>query len=139
VLVGSLWLLLKPLGEKRPVVFSILIVLHLLVSIGIWLRDARIVRQWNTEWPAMQRVADEIPAGMEMIVAWDLPTEKWLFLAYLMDRRFTWQAKSEMIQPRAAWIISPDTFPDAPGFDVIANVEGLKIEHRRGSDPSTQR
>ena len=130
VLAASVWYLLRPLGKNRQIVFVVLIVTHLCVSLGVWARDASIVRSWNREWPAMQRVAANIPADANLIVARELRPEQWMFLAYLTDRRFTWTLIDEPIPARAGYVISPEDIADAPGFEEMTSVEGLKIQRR---------
>ena len=139
VLAGSVWYLLQSFEIKREAIFTIVIALHLLVSIGAWIRDARIVRQWNRQWPAMTIVAATLPPGSEPMDARGIDNEKWLFLEYLTDRQFVWTSPKEPIPQSMQWVITPQSLPSSPGFHTITAVEGIRIEQRdeRASTPPT--
>jgi hypothetical protein len=130
VLAASVWYLLRPLGSNRQMVFIVLIVAHLFVSLGVWTRDVIKISRWNQEWPAMERVAAAIPANAKVIVADDVRPEQWMFAAYLTDKRIIWKSSLDPIPSRADFLISPAEMPDAPGFQEITTIEGLKIEQR---------
>jgi len=53
-----------------------------------------------------------------------------LFLAYLTDRRFFWNSRTQPIPARAGYVISPAGLPDVQGFEEVTIVEGLKIQRR---------
>jgi hypothetical protein len=130
VLAAGIWWLLQPLRANRQTAMVVLIVAHLVVSLGVWARDAAIVRRLNGEWLAMQQVAAEIPVDADVICARDVRPEQWMFLTYLTDRRFIWKSSSEPIPARVGYVISPAQVPDAPGFEGITIVDGLKIQRR---------
>jgi hypothetical protein len=130
VLGAAVWYLLRPMGANRQIVFVVLIVAHVCVSLGVWARDANIVARWNREWPAMRKVAANIPVDAKLIVARELRPEQWMFLTYLTDRRFMWKSLDEPIPARADYVISAEAIADAPGFAEMAEVDGLKIERR---------
>ncbi len=134
VLAAGAWYLLTPIRVHRDRLFTLLILAHLLVSLGAFVRQRARVRRENQQWPAMQLIAQRLPLDRGLIVAHGVSQTQWLFLCFLTDQRILWQENPEVIPPQTQTVVSPESQPDQPGFQTAATMDGFKIQQRRLAD-----
>ncbi len=111
VLVVSLW---SVLGSARVVRYrqaavAVLLVAHLAVAVGGWVRDLER-RELHGRWPAIDRAVETIGADRGFVTAPDLPRAEALMLQLALDRAFVPAGK----EVEARWVVGKDLVPRRP-------------------------
>jgi len=136
VVSAGVWLALQSLrGRGGKEVFFVLVVVHLLVSIGFWQNSAMAARRDARRWPATERVATMIPRDQGALAERGLDYDQSLFLEYVVDRRIFRLEKEETIHPKVEWLLAPQSSSDEPGFHLERAMEGVKLERRSSVSP----
>jgi hypothetical protein len=135
ILAGSIWYLLKTLGDKRATIFLSLIAAHTVLSIGFWVVDAVRVRQRYQRWPEIQRVAAAIPPSAKIIALrvdashGDID-DRWMFLMCLTDRQVVPETLTNPAPSTVDWIVTIPAEAIQPGFEPVGRVDDYQIEKR---------
>lgn len=131
VLAAAIWYACQALkGRAGKEIFLVLVVLHLSVTLGFWLNNSAIERRWAGEWPALTRAVTMIPIDQGAVAERGLPYEQWVSLMYLSDRQIDYLAKGEAAGANTRWLLLLKNAADEPGFQVVQQKEGIKLEQR---------
>jgi hypothetical protein len=133
VLAASVWFLFAKLGNRRPLLFMILVGLHAAVSIGFWISDAIHVHRGYQQMPEIQRVAAAIPPEAKVIAlrveaARGDADDRWMFLMWFTDRPVAPETTLDPVAGFVDWIVTPIREPDSPGFLTVGEVGYYKVE-----------
>jgi hypothetical protein len=133
ILAAGLWFGLKGTGPfikgSCPLyLFPVLVVLHLIVSVGFWIDDAIHVHNRYKRWPEIQRVAAHIPSESKVLAMRGETDDRWMFLMWFTDRPVAPETTAEPGASFVDWIVAPRTEPDRPRFQTIEEIGDYKIE-----------
>ncbi len=116
VLWLSVWHMLEVLPRGRGLVVVLLVVAHLGVAIGYWVRELAKVRQLDGLWPEVMTVSQPLGRRDTVVATQGIPAEQQLMLWVALDRMLKNANGPQDIEDRTDCVIAGVDAPHPRGF-----------------------
>ncbi|HSD51008.1 MAG TPA: hypothetical protein VLG48_06325 [Candidatus Methylomirabilis sp.] len=116
VLWLSVWQTLEALPRGRGPVVVLLVVAHLGVAIGYWVRELATVRQLDALWPEVMAVTQPLGRRERVVATQGIPAEQQLMLWVAVDRMMKNANGPQDIEDRTDCLVAGIATPQPGGF-----------------------
>jgi hypothetical protein len=135
VLTLCLWALLERTRTWRAPLFSLLIVIHLCVSIGYWVK-ARDGARLHPLWNELATLAPAIEPELDRTNVIGVPDPVFLMSVVEYQHRFDAHQPREEITPETRWVITAKDAVIPAGFAAHTRTPRLQLLHRITESPN---
>jgi 4-amino-4-deoxy-L-arabinose transferase-like glycosyltransferase len=116
-----IWFVCRPWPRYRYSILALLCIAHLIVAIGVFVKDEGHQRALHrTYWPIAEKAAEHIKQDPGPAAARGLDASSWIWLGFFLDRPVGELRPNVEVPPECKYLLVPTTAAEIPpGFEVV--------------------